>query len=149
MRRYLWPVVAVIGVAIVATAWAALAPVHTDSREQVYVIPQGTWARRSAGENIDILPSEIHLMVGVKDTLVLRNHDDVPQLFGPVLIMPGQTFQLPFQRASTYSFACSLHVSGKLDVVVAPMPEPGWERLRWRADAIMQADFWRKGGFGV
>ena len=61
------------------------------------MIPKGTWARRMAGENLEVLPSEIHLTIGVKDVLVLQNQDDVPQLFGPVLIMPGQSFQLPFR----------------------------------------------------
>jgi hypothetical protein len=136
-RRYRVLIV-LIGIAVGATAWAALAPVDADSKERVYVIPKGTWARRMAGENIDVLPSEIRLTLGVKDVLVLKNQDDVPQLFGPVLIMPGQTFQLPFQRASRYQFACSLHVSGQLDVVVEPMPEPGWARLRWRAAKIVE-----------
>jgi hypothetical protein len=129
-------VAVLIGFAVGATAWAALTPVDADSRELVYEIPKGTWARRMAGENIDVLPSEIRLTIGVKDILVLRNQDDVPQLFGPVLIMPGQSFRLPFARASTYQFACSLHVSGQLDVIVEPLPEPGWPRLRWRAIAL-------------
>jgi len=102
------------------------------------MIPKGTWARRMAGENLQVLPDEIHLTLGVKDILVLRNDDDVPQLFGPVLIMPGQSFQLPFSRASRYQFVCSLHVSGRLDVIVAPHPEPGWARLRWRVAALAQ-----------
>lgn len=140
-RRYRILIV-LIGIAVGATAWAALAPVDADSREQVYVIPKGTWARRMAGENIDVLPAEIRLTIGVKDVLVLKNQDDVPQLFGPVLIMPGQSFQLPFQRPSRYQFACSLHVSGQLDVVVDPMPEPGWPRLRWRAAAIVKPGVW-------
>jgi len=131
-----WLVATVIVVAGATIAWAAMAPIDADSREQVYVIAKGTWARRMAGESIEILPSVIRLTLGVKDVLVLRNQDDVPQLFGPVLIMPGQSFQLPFQRASTYQFACSLHVSGQLDVVVEPMPAPGWPRLRWRANAL-------------
>src|SRR5438874_13769020 len=135
-RRYGWLVVALIGVAVAAAAWAALTPVETESKEQVYVIPKGTFARRMAGENIDILPSEIHLTIGVNDVLVLRNQDDVPQLFGPVLIMPGQSFRLPFARASSYQFACSLHTSGRLDVIVDPTPEAGWQRLRWRVAAI-------------
>jgi len=140
-RRYRVLIV-LIGIAVGATAWAALAPVDVDSREQVYVIPKGTWARRMAGENIDVLPAEIRLTIGVKDVLVLKNQDDVPQLFGPVLIMPGQSFQLPFQRPSRYQFACSLHVSGQLDVVVDPMPEPGWPRLRWRVAAIVKPGVW-------
>jgi hypothetical protein len=141
-RRPYWFLVAFIGVALAATAWAALTPVDSDSNEQVYVIPKGTWARRMAGENIDVLPSEIRLTMGVKDVLVLRNQDDVPQLFGPVLIMPGQSFRLPFGRASKYQFACSLHVSGQLDVIVEPMPEPGWPRLRWRATTLATSGSW-------
>src|SRR5437763_15375518 len=127
-RRYGWLVVALLGVAVAATAWAALTPVETGSKEQVYVIPKGTFARRMAGENIDILPSEIHLTIGVNDVLVLRNQDDVPQLFGPVLIMPGQSFRLPFARPSRYQFACSLHVNGTLDVVDDLAPDGGMSR---------------------
>jgi hypothetical protein len=128
------------GVALGATAWAALSPLSSDSNELVYVIPKGTWARRMAGENVPVLPAEIRLTLGLKDVLVLRNDDDVPQLFGPVLIMPGQSFQLPFARASRYQFACSLHVSGTLDVVVAPNPAAGWPRLRWRALSLARSD---------
>ena len=115
-----------------ALAWAALTPLPSDAREAVYVIPKGTFARRMAGENLDILPQELRLVLAVRDVLVLRNQDDVPQVFGPVLIMPGQSFTMPFRQASSYQFACSLHVSGQLTVVVEPSPAPGWERLRWR-----------------
>lgn len=115
-----------------AAGWAAFTPVAPDSREAVYVIPKGTWERRMAGEKLDILPQEIRLALEVRDVLVLRNHDDVPQQFGPVLIMPGQSFTMPFRQASTYQFACSLHVSGQLIVRVEPSPAPGWQRLRWR-----------------
>jgi len=141
-RRYFWVLAAFVGFAVGATAWAALMPVDSDSRESVYVIPKGTWARRMAGENIEVLPAEIRLTLGIKDVLVLENQDDVPQLFGPVLIMPGQSFRLPFARASTYQFACSLHVSGRLDVVVEALPETGWQRLRWRAIALAKSGAW-------
>ena len=141
-RRYGWSVVALIGVAVAATAWAALTPVETRSKEQIYVIPKGTFARRMAGENVDILPSEIHLTIGVNDVLVLRNQDDVPQLFGPVLIMPGQSFRLPFARPSRYQFACSLHVSGQLEVVVDPAPDSGLARLRYRVAALANPANW-------
>jgi len=140
-RRH-WALIALAGSALAATAWAALMPIDVDSKEQIYVIPQGTWARRMAGEKLDVLPSEIHLTIGVKDVLVLRNQDDVPQLFGPVLIMPGQSFELPFRSASRYQFLCTLHASGQLDVVVAPMPDPGWARLRWRAAALANSRGW-------
>lgn len=139
LRRTLAPAAAL---AVGATAWAALAPIASDSRQQVYEIPKGTWARRAAGEDIHNVPSEIRLTLGVKDVLVLRNRDDVPQMFGPVLIMPEQSFELPFRVPSLYLFACSLHVSGQLSVIVEPSPEHGWARLRWRAAALL-----RPGGF--
>ncbi len=133
--RY-WLPLALAAAVVATTAWAALSPVESVAREQVYTIPKGTFARRMAGENLDILPSQIRLQIGVKDILVLENRDDVPQLFGPVLIMPGQNFRLPFGRASRYQFACSLHANGQLEVIVDPAPEAGLPRLLWRAAAL-------------
>lgn len=138
MRRPLYA--GITGLALLAVlASAALMPIHVDSREAVYVIPKGTWAKRMAGEKLDVLPDEIRLTIGVRDVLVLRNQDDVPQMFGPVLIMPGQGFSLPFKLATSYQFACSLHVSGQLSVVVQPNPAAGWERLRWRVAMMARA----------
>jgi hypothetical protein len=112
--------------------WAMLAPVRVDSREQLFEIPAGTWQRRAAGNQVDILPSEIRLTLGLKDILVLRNLDTVPQIFGPVLIMPGQSFKLPFNKASEYQFECTAHASGQMKIIVDPEPVPGWRRLVWR-----------------
>ena len=66
-------------------AWAAFAPVTYGSRDEVFRIPSGTWARRMAGEKLEILPSTIRLTLGIRDVLVLENRDDVPQQFGPTL----------------------------------------------------------------
>jgi hypothetical protein len=111
--------------------WAGLAPVAREPREALYEIPAGTSARRLAGEHdLEILPQTIRL--GVRDTLALRNADSAPHVFGPTLIMPGQTFRLPFTQAATYSFLCTAHADGQLNVVVEPPPAPGWERIRWR-----------------
>ena len=59
----------------------------------------------------------------LRDILVLRNLDDVPQIFGPTLIMPGQNFRLPFESASEYQFACTAHVSGEMSIVVEDAPK--------------------------
>ena len=120
-----------------AAAWAALAPFTEDSRERVYVIAKGTWARRMAGENIDILPSELRMTLGVKDTLVIKNEDDVPQIVGSVLLMPGQVFRFPFRSVTKVQFACTLHTSGQLTIVVDPAPGAGWNRLLWRVEGIL------------
>ena len=127
-----------ISLAVVATAltgalaWAAFAPLQLPTRDELFEIPPGTYARRMAGDKVEILPDRIALTLGLNDVLLLRNLDEVPQQFGPVLIMPGQSFRLPFEVASTYSFACSAHASGQMSIVVAPTPEAGWQRLQWR-----------------
>jgi hypothetical protein len=131
-------------VAVAAVAWAALAPIHADSRDEPLEIPKGTWARRMAGNKVEILPSTIHLTLGIHDVLLLRNLDDVPQVFGPTIIMPGQSFRLPFEVASTYSCACTAHASGQMNVIVEPHPQPGWDRLRWRAEALTKETGWSK-----
>ena len=123
---------ALAGVAAAGVAWAALAPVQVASRDELFEIPKGTWARRMAGNKVEILPGRIDLALGLNDHLLLRNLDDVPQQFGPVLVMPGQSFRLPFEVASTYSFDCTAHASGQMTIVVAEAPATPWDRLRWR-----------------
>ena len=120
---------------LLAASWLALAPIRAATRDELFEIPRGTWARRMAGDNVDILPAEVHLTLGVHDVLLLKNLDAVPQMFGPVLIMPGQSFRLPFEQASDYQFACTAHASGQMRVLVAPMPSAGWARLHWRIQA--------------
>ena len=133
----------IAGLALGALAWAALAPVRTDSRDEVFEIPKGTFARRMAGEGVGILPDELRLTLGLRDVLVLRNRDDVPQIFGPTLMMPGQSFRLPFAQASSYQFTCTAHASGQMTIVVDPFPATPWARLRWRLRELLAA---RPGG---
>ena len=123
---------ALAALALGGFGWAALAPVQATSRDELFEIPAGTAQRRLAGEDLDILPQTIHLTLGLNDTLVLKNSDSAPHVFGPALIMPGQTFRLPFSQASTYSFQCTAHANGQLNVIVDPAIAPGWDRLRWR-----------------
>ncbi len=128
--------VAVAGV----VAWGAFAPVPVPvGREQPFVIPHGTWAKRMSGDPVDILPQRIRLTLGINDVLVLTNQDDVPQTFGPALLMPGQSFSLPFELASEYQFACTAHASGQMTILVEPFPASPWGRLRWRVLALVDA----------
>lgn len=133
MKRLPWLLAALLlAVPAALAAWAAFAPLQPTSRDELFEIPRGTYARRMAGDKVEILPDRIELTLGLNDVLLLRNLDEVPQQFGPVLVMPGQSFRLPFEVASTYSFACSAHASGQMSIVVAPTPQAGLERLRWR-----------------
>ena len=122
-----------LAAAAAALGWAGFAPIHVPTREALFEIPKGTYARRMAGNLVDILPSKITLTLGLDDVLLLRNLDDVPQQFGPTIMMPGQSFRLPFERASENQFACSAHTSGQMTVIVEPEPVWPWQKIRWRA----------------
>ena len=130
---------AILAVAILAPiTFAAMWPVTFDSREELFEIPKGTWARRMAGEKREILPSEIRLVVGTHNVLMLKNSDDVPQIFGPTLLMPGQSLRIPFTRPSENYFACTAHASGQLLVSVEATPTWPWQRLSWRARRMLR-----------
>jgi hypothetical protein len=74
----------------------------------------------------------------VRDILVLKNRDDVPQIFGPTLMMPGQSFTLPFERPAEYQFACTAHASGQMTIVVDPFPATPWAKASWRARQLIR-----------
>lgn len=131
-RRLFWIVAAA------PVVFAAMWPVTFDSREELFEIPKGTWARRMAGEKREILPSDIHLVVGIHNVLLLKNSDDVPQIFGPTLLMPGQSLRIPFTRPSENYFACTAHASGQLLIVVEATPAWPWDRLSWRVRRMLR-----------
>jgi len=122
------PLAALLG----ALTWAGFTPIHVASREKLFEIPRGTYARRMAGDKVEILPAKIHLTIGLEDILLLRNLDEVPQVFGPTIMMPGQSFRLPFERAASYQFVCSAHASGQMTIEVEDAPLMPWDRIRWR-----------------
>ena len=134
-RLWIVPSIAVLA----ALGWAGFAPLHVASHDELFEIPKGTYARRMAGDKVEILPSHIRLTVGLNDVLLLRNLDEVPQVFGPTIMMPGQSFRLPFEKASSYQFACTAHASGQMTIVVEPEPVMPWSRIHWRV-----RDWWEK-----
>ena len=136
-RNVVWSMTIVGGLSGAAALWASAAPLHSDTRELVYVIPKGTWARKVAGEKLNLFPSTIRLILGVRDILVLKNEDDVPELIGPVLLMPQQTYRIPARVPSKLDFTCPLHEAGRLTIVVEPAPGIGWPRLRWRVAQLL------------
>ncbi len=132
MNRRTWWLAAALAPVLAVVAWAGFAPIGSDSREELFEIPRGTYARRAAGDLVDILPSTIVLTLGVNDVLLLRNLDEVPQQFGPTILMPGQSFRLPFEVASENHFDCTAHSSGQMVVIVEERPSWPWQKIRWR-----------------
>lgn len=128
-RIVVWPL---IGMATAALAWAGFAPIEVPAHEELFEIPKGTYARRMAGDKVEILPARIRLTLGLNDVLLLRNLDEVPQVFGPTLMMPGQSLRLPFERAASYDFACTAHASGQMTILVEEEPVMPWSKVHWR-----------------
>jgi hypothetical protein len=136
-RWHLWVLGGVL--LLGALAWAALAPLAPRppaARELLYVIPKGAAALGARGDGPFGLPAELHLQLGVRDILVLRNEDDREQQLGPVVLAPGQTYRLPFHQPGALQLACSFHQGIGVVIYVAPPPGPGWERLRWRLGGV-------------
>lgn len=138
MRARTWILVVSAAVMLAVLGGVGLTPITAESHTQVFEIPHGTWARRMAGEKVETLPDHIYLTVGVRDILVLKNRDAVPQTFGPTLLMPGQSFTLPFERAAEYQFACTAHASGQMTIVVDPYPATPWARISWRTRGLIR-----------
>jgi len=139
LKRWTFAPIALASVTVIAIVWAAITPVDFASREKTFEIPKGTWSRRMAGERAEILPDRIRLTLKVQDILLLRNQDEVPQIFGPTLMMPGQSLRLPFALASEYQFACTAHASGQMTIIVDPYPASPQARVIWRARRAMES----------
>jgi hypothetical protein len=138
LRRYAYRLALLAGLLCVLV-WAMLAPLGGPNRDRLMEIPRGTAQGRVSHDPRAGLPATIHLTLGVEDVLLLRNNDTVAQSFGPVQILPGQQFRLPFEQVARSVFPCSAHASGQVAVIVDPTPNPGMERLRWRLAALAHA----------
>jgi hypothetical protein len=138
LRRY-WPQCLVLCALLAAPLYGAFGPLRYASREQLLELPKDVSSGRMKGEAGTIASGELRLTLGVRDVLLLRNSGQVPQVFGPVLVLPGHELRLPFEQLGDYQFACAAHASGQVIVHVVPMPDPGWDRLRWRWEALVQA----------
>lgn len=109
--------------------WSGLAPLYPPHREQTLDL----------GHSDGLVLSEIRMTQGVQDVLVLRNSGRRAEVFGQLRILPGQVIRLPFEQVGASSFACSSAFRGELLVRVVVAPDPGWARLRWRFDGMVDS----------
>lgn len=133
LHRHRWlPYLA--GAALLALLWGALAPLREPGHERSFTFPRAQTGKRALA-----LPRELRLTLGVQDVLLLRNLDRRPHVFGPLQLRPGQEVRLPFEQAGSFPYACPDVPGGVLLVHVVRLPDPGWERLRWRLGALGHA----------
>lgn len=104
--------------------WAALSPLRYPNREKLLELGAP-------------VPAVVRLTLGVQDVLLLRNNSRAAQVFGQLRVLPGHLFRLPFEQVGDVSFASSAHPRGQVRVQVVAPPDPGWARLRWRVDGMV------------
>lgn len=78
------------------------------------VIPEGTGAAVDAGEDVDVVPTEIEVPVG--DTLVLINEDTRPHVVGPFTVMADDEYRYTFDREERFSGGCSAHPDREITI---------------------------------
>lgn len=81
-----------------------------------FTIPAGSFQRVAAGEDVDVIPAELHVDVG--DTISIRNDDTVGQIVGPYYVPAGQTLQQTFTEDATLEGTCTAHKGGRIRIVV-------------------------------
>lgn len=133
LHRHRW-FPALAGAALLVVLWGMLAPLRAPSHERSFIFPAPDASRPALA-----LPRELRLTLGVQDVLLLRNLDRRPHVVGPLQLRPGQEVRLPFEQLGDYAYACPDVPGGTLLVRVVRLPDPGWERLRWRLGGLGHA----------
>lgn len=125
-RRARWVIVAVAVLGGAGLAAARHGPDDSDAiryeasdgaaPEWDFVIPAGTRDQIDAGEDVEILPSEIKARVG--ESIRIENRDDVPYLLGPWFVGAGETVVHRFASPGVFEGECVVHPSGQIRLVV-------------------------------
>ncbi|MFN3973784.1 MAG: hypothetical protein ACK4K2_00685 [Dehalococcoidia bacterium] len=96
-------------------------PLQQVGREVRVVVPQGTAERLRRMEDFPVyveFPAELTMLVGERDTLVLRNEDVVAHWIGPFKVPSGQTLTYRFQHPGVYQYVCSFLPSNRFTIRV-------------------------------
>jgi len=91
-------------------------------REFRIVIPPGTGDQIRRGNDPGIIPLEINLTLGVKDILVLENHDEIDYLVGGIWVAPHETVSKQFYAPQTFVGLCTVTVGRDLIEIIVSEP---------------------------
>ena len=109
------------GLIVVSLLWAG-SLLYAQVRTVKFVIPPGTEQQIATGKPGVDFPDEITLTLGLRDTIVIENQDDVIHSFGPFVIGPRSTLVKRFDVPITYEGACTFHQEQQMRLVVNPAP---------------------------
>ena len=93
-----------------------------EARQITFVIPPGTSRQIERGQAGVNFPDEIILTLGLWDTIIIENQDNVIHNFGPFVVGPQATLTKRFDVPITYEGACSFHQEQQMRLVVNPAP---------------------------
>ena len=110
-------------IAVLALLWGSYNQWQA-KRNVTFVIPAGDGQAQPAVN----FPDEIVLTLGVRDTIIIENQDDVTHSFGPFVIGPNATLTKRFQTPVTYEGACTFHQNKQMRLIVNPAP---WSIADW------------------
>lgn len=79
--------------------------------------PAGTTRLLESGGSSKAIPEKISGRVG--DTLVVRNNDSSTQFIAGYSVSPGQTLNIPLNRAGSYITNCSAHKDRSIRMEIA------------------------------
>jgi hypothetical protein len=109
-----------IGTLLTVVAWTSFGVDQVAPPKDVeLVIPRGTAEDIALGRPAR-LPSEVRLVSG--DRLVLENQDIVVHTLGGWQVNPGQSLTIVAEAAAANVFACTIHPSGTLGLIITARP---------------------------
>jgi hypothetical protein len=109
-----------LGTLLVVVAWTSFGVDQVAPPKDVtLLIPRGTADDIAAGRPAK-LPGEVRLVAG--DRLVLENQDAVVHTLGGWQVNPGQVLTIVAEAAAANVFACTIHPSGSLGLIITPRP---------------------------
>jgi len=110
------PLVAIAAV-IIFSAGGDKTPEVARGEVMAYTIADGTFDRINNGETVAIIPVPMYMKLG--DVLQIKNEDGYTHTVGPFVIRPGETLEHQFVKMGTYVGACTVHPSGRAEIIVS------------------------------
>ena len=113
-------IAAVVAVLVVPIALiAVLVSTGSDSEgvEHRIEVPAGTWDRIVEGDDLELMPLEMHLDVG--DRLVVENFDDRTHVVGPYRVRSGERLVQRFNEPTIIEGECTLTPQETVKIIVS------------------------------
>ena len=107
---------------ILGTSGWVVTEQHQKARTVTFIIPAGTGQQLEAGEEVVQFPNELVFTIGVQDTIVIENQDNVVHTFGPFVLLPHTTLTKRFDTVRTYETTCTFHKDQQMKLVINAAP---------------------------